>query len=693
MQIKGLTQSAGVQIDDGQNIVLGTTIGTQIGTSSSQKLSFYGATPIALQLNTTDLRQALINLGLYASGGATPLNLNGGALTAATLTGNGAAITNISQGNVVGLSTALSGKATSGPITASGLTASQSNVLLGRSSTASGPIEEFTLGSYLSFSSSTLIVSGLLPVDGGSFNDGATLTFGSTTGTKFGTATTQKLAFYNATPIVQPSSTTDLRQALINLGLYATGGASPLNLNGGALTAGISTINGSATTGVENVLQINSAAPYAAITVNNSSNRQSNFILSSNGVQKWNFGSDFGADGTKDFFVYDATGLRNPLYITVGGDVRLGGTSGYSNTQAVTIKQTGNVLIGTITDDGVNKVQVNGSIASGSISLSDAANIIAGTTTGTKIGTSATQKLGFFNATPVVQQAQTIDLKTILVTLGFYSTTAGTTPLNLGAGALTSGTYTITDANNIVLGTTTGTKIGTATTQKLGFYNATPIVQPVGTTDLRVALINLGLLATGGITPLDLNGGALTNGTQTFTDGSNMVFGTTTGTKIGTATNQKIAFFNATPIIQPISTTDLRLALINLGLLATGGATPLNLNGGNLTAARIIHVVQTDTYAATKTIDASTGDLHTINLTGNITLSLANGTTDGEYLQIRFIQDTTGSRILTMGGTNIEYGTKVPSSTLVLDTAANSINYVAWRWQSSNSKWRYMSIN
>lgn len=36
---------------------------------------------------------------------------------------------------------------------------------------------------------------------------------------------------------------------------------------------------------------------------------------------------------------------------------------------------------------------------------------------------------------------------------------------------------TLADAVNIVLNTTTGTKIGTATTQKLGFYNATPVVQ------------------------------------------------------------------------------------------------------------------------------------------------------------------------------------------------------------------------
>jgi hypothetical protein len=36
----------------------------------------------------------------------------------------------------------------------------------------------------------------------------------------------------------------------------------------------------------------------------------------------------------------------------------------------------------------------------------------------------------------------------------------------------------VTDASDVVLGTTTGTKFGTATTQKLAFWNKTPIVQP-----------------------------------------------------------------------------------------------------------------------------------------------------------------------------------------------------------------------
>jgi hypothetical protein len=42
----------------------------------------------------------------------------------------------------------------------------------------------------------------------------------------------------------------------------------------------------------------------------------------------------------------------------------------------------------------------------------------------------------------------------------------------------------LADAGNITVGTTTGTKIGTATTQKLGFYNATPVVQPAAVTDI-----------------------------------------------------------------------------------------------------------------------------------------------------------------------------------------------------------------
>lgn len=50
-----------------------------------------------------------------------------------------------------------------------------------------------------------------------------------------------------------------------------------------------------------------------------------------------------------------------------------------------------------------------------------------------------------------------------------------------------SGNKSLNDGANIVLGTTTGSKIGTAVTQKLGFFNAPPVVQPAGAGQVSAA--------------------------------------------------------------------------------------------------------------------------------------------------------------------------------------------------------------
>ena len=82
-----------------------------------------------------------------------------------------------------------------------------------------------------------------------------------------------------------------------------------------------------------------------------------------------------------------------------------------------------------------------------------------------------------------------------------------------GIDAMTFGgitnTITIGNGMNIPLGTSTGTMIGTATTQKMGFFGKTPIAQPgaIASPDtsgaqlktavdaIRTALTNLGLTA------------------------------------------------------------------------------------------------------------------------------------------------------------------------------------------------------
>lgn len=72
---------------------------------------------------------------------------------------------------------------------------------------------------------------------------------------------------------------------------------------------------------------------------------------------------------------------------------------------------------------------------------------------------------------------------------------------NVGALDI-DGDVTLADAKNVIVNATTSTKFGTATSQKLAFWNATPVVQPVGSGQAAVTLGNtdneIGGLAIGG---------------------------------------------------------------------------------------------------------------------------------------------------------------------------------------------------
>lgn len=64
----------------------------------------------------------------------------------------------------------------------------------------------------------------------------------------------------------------------------------------------------------------------------------------------------------------------------------------------------------------------------------------------------------------------------------------GTMSSGFPDGYTISNTTTITDAKNFAFGSATGTKFGTsATAQKLGFFNATPVVQPTSASQSAVA--------------------------------------------------------------------------------------------------------------------------------------------------------------------------------------------------------------
>lgn len=61
---------------------------------------------------------------------------------------------------------------------------------------------------------------------------------------------------------------------------------------------------------------------------------------------------------------------------------------------------------------------------------------------------------------------------------------------------------------------------------------------------------------TGDDTNIDLNISLKGTGSINIEDATNIILGTTTGTKIGTSTSQKIGFFNVTPVVQQTELTD-----------------------------------------------------------------------------------------------------------------------------------------
>ena len=132
-----------------------------------------------------------------------------------------------------------------------------------------------------------------------------------------------------------------------------------------------------------------------------------------------------------------------------------------------------------------------------------------------------------------------------------------------------SNTVTVPDATNFALNATTGTKLGTDATQKLAFWNSTPIVQPANSTAIDTLLVNTGLRASGGSANFSTQ--VVANAGISVADAQNIALATGTGSKIGTSTSQKLAFWNATPVVQPTAVTDLTVTATTGSLPATNG--------------------------------------------------------------------------------------------------------------------------
>lgn len=158
-------------------------------------------------------------------------------------------------------------------------------------------------------------------------------------------------------------------------------------LNGGALLIGTSTLNGSEMLGIRK--DQNSNTYFVVDNTNTGTSAASGFALTNDTstIQFIKAGVNYTLGGVG--------GLFAPNFGILYESGSSGLNIGCGNASAVIQFYTG----------GFSTSNLRWKIDnSGNLNATDAINIIVGTSTGSKIGTSTSQKLGFWNATPVVQQ-------------------------------------------------------------------------------------------------------------------------------------------------------------------------------------------------------------------------------------------------------------------------------------------------
>ena len=134
--------------------------------------------------------------------------------------------------------------------------------------------------------------------------------------------------------------------------------------------------------------------------------------MGTQGVGTFGINSKF-ASGSLVFYEKAVGRTATGDVFTVGTDaVKIGGTG-----NDIDFQYYGTGSLSAIIDCGAATFTLvgiatttNGLItANGGITMGDAKNIAVNTTTGTKIGTATSQKIGFWNSTPVIQQAHIAD--------------------------------------------------------------------------------------------------------------------------------------------------------------------------------------------------------------------------------------------------------------------------------------------
>jgi hypothetical protein len=111
--------------------------------------------------------------------------------------------------------------------------------------------------------------------------------------------------------------------------------------------------------------------------------------------------------------------------------------------------------------------------------------------------------------------------------------------------------------------------------------------------------------------------------------------------------------------------------------------------GRFITQQAIVPKVATLTPGTTVATDAAAGNLFRLTPAQNFTLSAPTNATDGQVIRYHFTQDGTGSRVLTLatGAGGFAGGTDITLASVVLSTAASTLDVMTVEYRSSANRW------
>jgi len=182
----------------------------------------------------------------------------------------------------------------------------------------------------------------------------------------------------------------------------------------------------------------------------------------------------------------NTTGTGNSSFGTYSLQDNNGSSNSAFGQNALANNTTGgnNTAVGS--SSSINNTTGSNNVAVGFSSLQNITtssnNIAIGVSAGRYIGTGTSSNTLSSNSIYIGYQSRAgANGNTNEIVIGYDVVGLGNNTTTIGNTSTTDnyiyGNFNITD-KNIIFGTTTGTKIGTATSQKLAFWNATPIVQP-----------------------------------------------------------------------------------------------------------------------------------------------------------------------------------------------------------------------